>query len=993
MTRRRALRTALEAAILGAMALALAGDAHRPPTPATPASTAPAPPLEVEFAGCSAVHAGPACALPDDRTLRLWVKAPMDARVVIAVDATVTADAPLAALDGALIQEGVLARVPVPDGADALSVTAERDGARASFRLPLLPPLEAPPLKDAEALRRNGKLDEASSALDALASAPDPAVQALAIGKRARVDLARGRIPEAIAGFEASIRAHRAAGRVSDEFLDRLALSYTLLYNGRRFAEARAALGALGPLEAIHPEGRALKPYYEALLSSESGDLRAALRQLDASAAGAERLGLGDHRLHVLQMRADLLQTLGRPLEAQALLREVKALLPASSAPCEQASLLNDIGWNALHVAWASDGSSGPLADAEAPLARADAGSSGPLADAEAPLTAALALYRGPCPRPAEQANALTNLALAKLEAGQTGAARALLDEARRTDPRPDARVAMYWIEIEGRIALRSGNPASALRIYDRLSQLAEASELPEGRYRAALGRGRALEALGRLDAAIAAYEGAEAVRSDLSLLVPLGQGRGGYLGRFEESARLEVDLLLRRDPRRALRAARRSRALALAALRWIDGIEALGGEERARWETALAAYRDARAAFDEEGRDDWRLSSDELEAARVTRASRGRSIRALLDEALFLARRGEPAPAELADAPALAEGELMLVLHPIRDGWAGFAVSRGGVVARRLPALDLSSPAAELAAGLLAPFAAPLRAATRLRVAAHGALDRIDFHALPWEGAPLVARMPVTYGLDLPERGARPADVASATRSAGAAGETRPADAASAPRSAGAAGETRPADAASAPRSALVVADPRRDLPAARREADAVARALEGKGLRVERLSGGLATHRAVAGALEQPGIEVFHYAGHGFFGGLDGWDSGLALAGGSELAVGDILALRRAPARVVLSGCDTARTEAAQAAPGARGLGLGLAQALLVAGARSVIAATRPVDDALAERVMAALYAGEQQDPAAQLREATLAALRADPSCDWASFRALVP
>ncbi|WP_437310235.1 hypothetical protein [Sorangium sp. So ce388] len=90
-------------------------------------------------------------------------------------------------------------------------------------------------------------------------SGPDPAVQVLAIGKRARIDLARGRIPEAIAGFEASIQAHRSAGRVSDEFLDRFALSYTLLFKGCRFAEARAALGALGPLEAIHPEGRALK--------------------------------------------------------------------------------------------------------------------------------------------------------------------------------------------------------------------------------------------------------------------------------------------------------------------------------------------------------------------------------------------------------------------------------------------------------------------------------------------------------------------------------------------------------------------------------------------------------------------------------------------------------------------------------------------------------------------------------------------------------------
>ena len=44
-------------------------------------------PNETTFAGCSAVHAGPACALPGDRTLRLWVKAPMAARVVIEVDA------------------------------------------------------------------------------------------------------------------------------------------------------------------------------------------------------------------------------------------------------------------------------------------------------------------------------------------------------------------------------------------------------------------------------------------------------------------------------------------------------------------------------------------------------------------------------------------------------------------------------------------------------------------------------------------------------------------------------------------------------------------------------------------------------------------------------------------------------------------------------------------------------------------------------------------
>ncbi|KYF53055.1 hypothetical protein BE04_23385 [Sorangium cellulosum] len=68
------------------------------------------------------------------------------------------------------------------------------------------------------------------------------------------MDLARGRVEDAIPRFEAAIRSHRAEGRISDEFLDRFALSYALLYNGRRFTEAREALDALGPDKtgAIH---------------------------------------------------------------------------------------------------------------------------------------------------------------------------------------------------------------------------------------------------------------------------------------------------------------------------------------------------------------------------------------------------------------------------------------------------------------------------------------------------------------------------------------------------------------------------------------------------------------------------------------------------------------------------------------------------------------------------------------------------------------------
>ncbi|WP_437970484.1 CHAT domain-containing protein [Sorangium sp. So ce260] len=935
-----AARRTARLALLGAAVLACGGDArHRaPPEP-------PPLPLEVELAGCGAVRAGAVCELPDDRTIRVWVRAPAQARASLALDG-----APVA-LEGAPMQGGVLAEVHAPDGARELAVTAESAGARSSFRARLLPPGGARALKEADALRRQGKLDEAAALLDALSTSQDPATRALATGKLARVDLARGRTQEAIQRFEEAIRSHRAGGRISDEFLDRFALSYTLLYNGRRFTEARAALDALGPLEASHPEGRAMKHYYAALVSFETGDLRSALRQLDASAEGAERLGMRAHRLHVMQQRADVLQSLGRAGEARALLREVQASTPPGAPPCERASLLNDLGWNALHVAE----------------------SGGPIEDARGALEQALALYGGPCPRPAGKANALTNLALTELHARRAAAARAYLDEARRAVPSPDARLALHWLDIEGRIALGRGDGADALRTYERLARLADLAALAHGRYRAALGRGEALEALGRLDEADDAYAAAESMRGEIGLLVPLGEGRGTFLGRFEESARLRVDLLLRRDPARALGAARRSRARALAALRWSHRIASLSAAERARWEGALAAYRRAREAFDAEDRQDWQLASDELERAAAARHQRSQAIRAMLDEALAVLGRAEPEPAGGAAPPALEEGELMLVYHRVRDGWAGFAVTRGGVAARRLGALSAAAPAGDLSAAasagdlsaaasagdlsaaLLMPFRENIAAARRIRFVPSGALEQVDFHALPWSGAPLVAHAPVTYGMDLPGRGE--------------------------------AGAPRAGD------GALVVADPRGDLPAARREGEIVAEALAGQGLRVERLSGGAATHPSLRDALERPWLEVFHYAGHGAFAGRDGWESGLRLAAGGELAVGDVLALRRAPARVVLSGCDTART--APSAGGA-GLGLGLAQAFLLAGAGSIIAASRPVDDVVAERMMAALYGGAgfaTADAGARLREAALAVRRAAPSSDWASFRALVP
>ena len=74
-----------------------------------------------------------------------------------------------------------------------------------------------------------------------------------------------------------------------------------------------------------------------------------------------------------------------------------------------------------------------------------------------------------------------------------------------------------------------------------------------------------------------------------------------------------------------------------------------------------------------------------------------------------------------------------------------------------------------------------------------------------------------------------------------------------------------------------------------------------------------------------------------------------------GRRLSVGEILALPWIPARVVLPGCETART-ALDAPPAA----VSLAHASLTGGAEQAVAAVRPVDDRPATQLMGALYRG---------------------------------
>jgi CHAT domain-containing protein len=291
------------------------------------------------------------------------------------------------------------------------------------------------------------------------------------------------------------------------------------------------------------------------------------------------------------------------------------------------------------------------------------------------------------------------------------------------------------------------------------------------------------------------------------------------------------------------------------------------------------------------------------------------------------------PEPVPLAALP-----DTTLVWLPVREGMAAFSVVAGQVRALRLPTPDPASPPEVLAAALLEPFDAELAAARRVRLLAAGDVRRIDLHALPWRGAPLGEQRAVVWTLDL----APPAPV---DRS-----------------------------------GVLVAGDPEDDLGAARAEARAVA-ARHG----VEPLLGAQITRGAIDSALRR--VRLAHFSGHGA---AAGWQSALQLAGGDAYDVTDVLTLSQVPEQVVLTACSTAADQ------GTTWDGAGLAHAFVLAGARQVVAAVRPVADtsaaALGESLHDPAYA-TLGDAAEALRRARVELRQTVPTTDLTAWRVIEP
>jgi cellulose synthase operon protein C len=851
----------------------------------------------IAYTGCSVVRAGPTCLLgAKERSLLVWIGGDDAGDVEIASGGAV-------AEEGA-VPDGRLLRVDVDADAPQLVLADNRREWRWTLALARL---DVP-----DWLRDAGELDEdrpdEAIALAARHREPGAPGRADALGTLGRAELARGHWKEAEELLRESMLAHRDDGNLSERVRQGTNLLWLLIERGD-LAQANATLADLQTVPDLPAELSFDLDYYAGMLAEEAGDLRYAMRSMTRALDLAQRLDLQPRRQYAEELLTRQLEAIGRgAADASAAGDPTGAADVLAGEPCARAHWLSNVGW-------------GRILERESGKA---------VAPAIAELEQAVALFRGACGEPDGLINALLNLAIALEQAERAAEAENALAQYRALDPDPAPRYATWSLEVEARLALRDGDAPRSLATYDRLRALA-AAQSPESRWRAAVGRGRALAAMNDSSASDA-YEEAERMLWAESLLVPVHAGRDTFVSGRDVATREYVDLLLRADRAAdALAVVRRSRARYLHSVR-LDG----------SFSPKIAAYLDERGVAQPE--DVWGLS-DPSRAGLERRLRRVRSdLLALLDElSTTIAAQTD---ASALTPPPVAAGELLLAWYPLQADWAAFAATTSGVRVQRVPApVALDDPAA-LGASLLSPFERDIDEAQIVRVLAYGPLRAVDIHALPLGDRPLFAHKPVVYGLDVPwgTSGPRP------------------------------------------PLQALVVGDPGGDLPNARSEARAVAGVLASRAP-VDTLIGDVATRERVSARIAT--ATFFHYAGHAAFSGRGGWESELRLAGDGTLKIDDVLTLAHTPASVVISGCEGGETDADVPAEG-----MGLAHAFLLAGAEVVVAPTRRVRDADAEWLMRAFYehwaAGESL--AVALQRAQLELVRTRPGADGAAFRALV-
>ncbi|MEM9293809.1 MAG: CHAT domain-containing tetratricopeptide repeat protein [Acidobacteriota bacterium] len=535
--------------------------------------------------------------------------------------------------------------------------------------------------------------------------------------------------------------------------------------------------------------------------------------------------------------------------------------------------------------------------------------------------------------------SAWLNLTRLALDAGDAGLARERWLAALRYAPEEQSRgvaVAYYGARLE----LAEGEPRAAAR---RLRQALEHAPPADWRWDLEHQLGRALEAQGHLKEAGEAYRRAIAEVEELRRSLGFDSFRPSLLARRREP----YESLFLLEARRGRWAPALDAAEGARARSFLDAFIAAGSPAGPTAETRAES-----AAGDDRG------SGRELSPVRLGWAGSRLEGLESLAQGLASSPVSAPRPAEelrraLGPQPLLsyftAADQLWVLVQghrpptlrqlrlpvPLAQAVDALTTDPRGAVARQLgPAL--------LPADLL-----PAPGSTLL-IVPDGPLGRLPFSALMLEdGRYLVERNALAFVPSLS------AAAALAQRSA-------------------AEGRRQPQRAI----PARVLGDPRSDLPAAAREAQAVAEHLG---------VSPFLQQRATAGALlDLPQGSVLHLAAHTGLGAGGPW---IALADG-PLPAHRLLDMESPPRLAVLATCGAAAGEDF----GGRGRGLegSLGAAFLAARTPSVLAALASVEDEPTRRLVQDFYSlGGVQRPAAALAEAQRRAAGAgEPPQVWGPF-----
>ena len=865
---------------------------------------------EFEFAGCDELRAGPACEINGERALTFWIRTLPTAKLRIQVDGE-TVDAPWSEVDG-----GRQTTIKIEPKRRVIRIIGQREAGGVQYEASRALPIVRwdPPEQLVQAGRfRTENSTMALAMLDSLAETAAPRV----LGE---IETLRGKIAYLAGDNDAAFEHRRKAADISKklglmekQLRDLTALAF--IADRIRF-DAKLTRSVLDEMGAV-PNSVAstlLVDFSEGLWARLTGDIRAAERRFARVERGALRLKRWRLWVGALIELADLRTTLGHHEAAFKLFEE----------PREDIGTCLTAHWRAAQ-AWA--GLMAREVDFMPPF------------EPRPKATLALASLKN-C-EDTQLPNVMMMVALSHAQQGESKDARKWLEPAKTVSDQPPTDVQWWMADVAARIALLEEKYTEAKDAYRQLNAIATQRGVSAAQWRATVGLARVEEASGHDRGALDAYKTAEALLDRQGTQAIFLSELAVSTHAQREVAKRYAALLLRQNkPRKAIEVLQRQANRRLMGVSLAIRVASLAPAQRLQWDQAIVEYARLRSIEDSLDGRQWGESPSTSAETQKALATNTAAIRRALDAAFALLG---PQAVRNDEWPKLAPEEMLLGFDQTSQGWVGFSLGHGAlkVIPLDLPNIDL--PDAALSQLLLQPFAEDLEAYKKIRIAARGPMEELDFHSLPYNGAPLNVTHRITYSV----------------------------------------GSPRPTVPTKTTDTALVVADPDGSLPGARDEGRAVTESLRKLGLNTQLLIGPDLDRQDI---LRKMDVSLLHWAGHGRQ--VDKTSDGLGsavltLSPTADLTAGDVLTLPSVPQRVILAGCETSPANASH---------LGVGQAFILAGSEAVVATTRPVKDADARQMAEALYRGNKlSDLGEALRDAQLRLK--DKIEDWAAFRVIVP